>query len=307
MRQSAIALARRDRPLGTGYYQTLSSRGCPLHCTYCYNSAFSRTLGPRVFFRRRSVAHLIGELGEARDQYPFIASISLADDSFFSAGMPYIREFAQSYAEHISLPFRGLGIPNAVTREKLAVLTKAGLYHLSLGVESVSRKAAEIYRRPVSKDDILAAARAMAHFKGSLLPPAYGLIVDNPYETRQDYLETLDFLDRIPGPRDIRLGSLVFYPGTLLYARARADGLIGDEKKEIYRKPYHAKKGTYINFLFYLYAVRAPAGLIRILKKPFAFFLLDRKILTPLFTFIIRGSRIASLLARSLFKGIGLR
>jgi len=84
MQQSAIALARRDRPAGKGYYQTLSSRGCPLQCTYCYNSAVTRALGHKVFFRRRSVDHLIAELREAKEKFPFVTSISLADDSFFS-------------------------------------------------------------------------------------------------------------------------------------------------------------------------------------------------------------------------------
>jgi len=200
------------------------------------------------------------------------------------------------------ISFRGLGIPGAITEEKLDILVEAGLYHLSLGIESVSQTAAEVYKRPVSKEHILSASRAISSFKDKLQPPAYGLIVDNPYESRRDYLETLDFLDRIPGPKKICLGSLVFYPGTELYLKALADGRIRDVEKEIYRKPYHAKKGTYVNVLFYLYAINAPPRLIHLMKRPFMFFLLDRKILTPFHTLLIRGGRIASLLLRTLLQ-----
>ena len=54
-----------------------------------------------------------------------------------------------------------------------------------------------------------------------MLPPCYHIILDNPWEEPEDVMDTLKVLLQIPNPFWLKLSSLVFYPGTELYERAK--------------------------------------------------------------------------------------
>jgi hypothetical protein len=69
------------------------------------------------------------------------------------------------------------------------------------------------------------------------------------------------FVSEIPAPYELLLFSLTFYPGTELYEKARADGIITDDRKEVYQRYYGSRNcaRSYINRLFFLvqaYGVR---------------------------------------------------
>jgi len=51
--------------------------------------------------------------------------------------------------------------------------------------------------------------------------PVYEVIVDNPWETDQDLVDTLMFLSRLPPPYHLAVYSLTFFPDTELYQKAK--------------------------------------------------------------------------------------
>ena len=50
----------------------------------------------------------------------------------------------------------------------------------------------------------------------------------------------------------LTLYSLVFFPETELYKKAKKEGIIKDDLNDVYRKHYHGCKNTYLNRLFFL-------------------------------------------------------
>ena len=55
------------------------------------------------------------------------------------------------------------------------------------------------------------AAQAINKFKNSLAAIYYDVIIDNPYETSEDFAETIRLLLKFPKPRHFKLFSLTFY------------------------------------------------------------------------------------------------
>ena len=96
------------------------------------------------------------------------------------------------------------------------------------------------------------------------------VIIDAPWETHDDLLETVRLLARLPKPYGLAVSSLVFFPGTRLHDRAVAEGLLRDETAQVYRRPFYVPPHrTYAGFLLYLLSFRNfPAPWIRLLLQP---------------------------------------
>jgi len=249
-------------------YQTMASRGCPYHCTYCCNN-FLRQLYPRQkYVRFLKVETLISELKQITGSFPFLNVIVLSDDSFFSAPMTWLKEFAQAYQREIALPFRCLASPLAITEEKMALLTGVGLKGVQVGVQTGSHRTRRLYQREGSGAQVVKAARILARFIPPLEPPKYDIIIDNPYETQEDVQDTLRLLMDIPPPYQVQQFSLVFIPGTDLYTRAAHDGLIQDERRQIYRKQFHVAGNIYLKLLLGLTGSRCPGPVLKLLAHP---------------------------------------
>jgi hypothetical protein len=76
------------------------------------------------------------------------------------------------------------------------------------------------------------------------------MIVDNPYETEEDEMESIRAMASIRRPFTISLAHLSFFPGTLLTERAVADDIADPEA---YLSRYMVKiDKTYFNKLLYM-------------------------------------------------------
>ncbi len=248
-------------------YQTMTGRGCPHACTYCGNS-FTRDLykGQR-YVRYRSVENVMQELEQVTAQYPFIDFIWFSDDSFFGRDLPDMLHFASEYKRRIGLPFYLLGSPGTITEEKYAALVDAGLHCIQMGIEHGSVRIQKLMRRStMGNDKILESAEIIARYADRTAPPQYDVIYDLPYETVEDKVDTLRLIARLPKPFKLQVFSVIFYPGTSLHTLASRDGLISDERAEIYDKMYFEKNDNYLNTLLYLSrSGRFPARLLEAL------------------------------------------
>ena len=61
---------------------------------------------------------------------------------------------------------------------------------------------------------------------------------DLAYETLEDKLDTLRLIAQLPKPFRLRVFSVIYYPGTALHTLAVQDGLVVDERDEIYDRMF---------------------------------------------------------------------
>jgi radical SAM superfamily enzyme YgiQ (UPF0313 family) len=204
------------------------------------------------FLRKRSIENAIEELKIIKDRFPFIQTIQFFDDTFFSRPVSDIEKFSKLYKENIGLPFHAQCSPTTITERKLECLVDAGLIYVEMGIQTGSKRIKEMYNRKESNKKIIEAAMIINKYKDRLLVPDYHVILENPWETDNDVIDTLNLVLELPKPFCLKLSTLQFFPGTKLYYKAKEEGLFKDTKKEIYRYPFLAPQSTYCNFLVYL-------------------------------------------------------
>ena len=249
-------------------YRALMSRTCRNRCAYCGNSALGKLYGKQWRVRRRNVPHFIGELKQAIARFPEIQRIVIEDD-FFLDDDEAIREFCDAYKKEVGLPFVVAGMfPGIINEERIRLLVDAGMRRAGVGIQTGSKHVMQkIYHRPCTQEQILRVFGILGKFQDRF-KPTYQYIVDNPWETEEDQLETLRQLFLIPKPYILELFSLVLFPGTRLSERAIEEGLITDEHTQVYLKDYHSPKHSYITALCRLFQVQyVPHWVIRLLMS----------------------------------------
>src|ERR1019366_8478813 len=192
-----------------------------------------------------------------------------------------VREFAELYRRDVGLPLDCMVSPPRVADEKLRLMSAAGLWRISLGVESGSeRTKKEVFDRPIPNEKVLQASRTIQNYPS--VAPCYFFIIGNPYEEKEDLLDTLRLMARLAYPYYTNIYNLVFFPGSELFDRAVRDGIIAgaqDSGFELhfraglkYRKHAWKHKNLYLNGLLFLTegkVTRRRLGLLPRMMIPF--------------------------------------
>jgi anaerobic magnesium-protoporphyrin IX monomethyl ester cyclase len=157
-------------------------------------------------------------------------------------------------------------IPNYVRQDKLQVLTWGGMNRIRMGVQSGSQRILDFYQRPTPVEDVLAASKVCAKFAPKYqIPPAYDIIVDNPIETRQDVIDTLEMIYAFGRPLTLNIFSLKVIPNTNLELTLREAGVDIEEISSSYINI----PPRWANLVLYLLVVWKPPRWIfdRLLKR----------------------------------------
>jgi radical SAM superfamily enzyme YgiQ (UPF0313 family) len=212
-------------------YTTLWSIGCPFHCTYCGNTKFIANDAKYKRIRHPSARYMVDQVKDVRRRFPHLSQVSFHDDSFMAIPYPQLEEFAYLWKAELDIPFAVYGvIPNYVKQDKFELLTWAGMNRIRMGIQSGSEHILEFYKRPSPPAKIRAAGEVIGNFAPKYhLPPAYDLIVDNPIETRQDVVDTLELIYEMPRPYTLFIYSLKVIPNTELEKAMRERGIDLDE------------------------------------------------------------------------------
>jgi radical SAM superfamily enzyme YgiQ (UPF0313 family) len=236
-------------------YQTVWSIGCPLHCTYCGNTVFIANDPNYRKVRHSGVDHIIGEVQRARQIHPHIQTILFCDDSFMVIPLRELTEFATQWRERVGIPFCVFGvIPSSVQRKKIEILTWAGMNRVRMGIESGSERILNFYKRPTPVAQVERAANTLAEFRQYQMNPAYDIIVDNPIETRQDVIDTLELVYRLARPFTLYIFSLRIIPNTPLEKQMIEYGFDVEQISENYR----TVRPTFANVLLQILMVWRP-------------------------------------------------
>ncbi len=259
-----------------------SQRGCRLACTYCSNSLYHSLLKntPVKWYRYASVNRIKEELQSHLQQLPFINTVVLNDDDLLDRDISQLEAIA-AFLKSLNLDFTVNATPSHVTEEKIKILAQNGLKHVAMGIQSGSERILKhVYRRPVKNSQVINAANIVRKFYDYGVRADYGFILDNPYETDDDWLDSLRLLLALPKPRTITLYSLAFFPGTILTQKACEDGFIKSAEKDLDKMYHDDIKVSYQYFLFYINAqFNIPQWLNALLLSDF---IVKNKLTSPL-------------------------
>ena len=230
----------KERLAGYPYYipilYFLTSRGCPHQCSFCNNIRYITMFG-RNTMRFQSVDRIIDELEYTLKHLDFIEFLGIGDDDFFMRPKIFFEDFAKKYKKKVGLPFGIAVSANTYNREKIEILLDCGLKAIQMGVQSGSQRVLdEVYNRKikVSKTrDIL--HQIEPYQKTHSLDFLLDFIIDNPYETRDDIIQTYKYLLDLSLHVRINIFFLSFFPGTPIYDRALKDGIIEPFSEKTFR------------------------------------------------------------------------
>ena len=243
---------------------------------------------------------MINELAAIKEKFDYINYIWLSDDAFFARNVNSIKEFCEEYKKKVNLPFHCLGSPLTVTEEKLEYLVDAGLNSIQMGIETGSRHIQDVFnRKHMNNERVMQAIQAIMKYKDRITTIGYDFIMDVPYETDADRIETLRFISNIPKPYMLGIFSLILYPGTSLYDKVKDDNPSLDEEKDIYRKMYGKVEENYTNLLLLLCKNgRLPHIVLKMLINKYVVAVLDNPALKPVYRLLFPLARKAMYLVR---------
>jgi len=206
-------LVNREPYFDNTRYGTFVGRGCPKRCTYCSNSHMANYIYPKSWsrIRYRTNEHVKEELLAVKGKLKNVKSINFYDE-VFTPNLEHIRNLFSWYEKEIGLPFFCFFFPGTCDEEKCKILSKAGLRGVWLGVQSGSpRVRNEVFRRIYTNEQILNQTRI---FQDCGVSVRYDFILDNPFESFDESLESIFLMLELPQPFSVNLFSLKFFPNT---------------------------------------------------------------------------------------------
>jgi len=221
--------------------RVITTRGCPCTCSFCNNAVWLNTYkGKGQWVRHRSADNVIAEIRQAQMCFSTVEAVNIVDDLFFVRSEDAIEEFAVKYEQQVNLPLELDAFPNTLSETKLRSLSRVPIHLISMGIQSGSPDTLKnIYHRPTPLKKIVEGINLFADHK---IRAEYHYIVNNPFETDRNRIETMRFAaTHHRGPAVLRIFPLQLYPGTPLYARAREAGLVQERHDIAYRHTYTGK------------------------------------------------------------------
>ena len=253
------------RYTGLGY-NAIWTIGCPLHCSFCANTKFIEYDSNYRKLRHSSPQTMINEVKRVLSKHPHISTVSFYDDSFLSLPYAKLEEFCNLWKKEVNIPFVVVGIiPNYVREEKIAILVDAGMNRLRMGIQSGSENILEFYKRPTKLKRIKEATVIFNKYKKYMVAPAYDIIIDNPIETQEDTLATVDLIYEMPRPFTLNVYSLRVIPNTSMAKQLEDRGVDIPSITKYYGSGYHRTMAN--SLIFALTFWKIPKWLYKILRK----------------------------------------
>lgn len=213
-----------------GLASILTSRGCYAKCSFCNIQEFYNLAGFGGV-RVRSAKNVVDEIELIHQQYGIRKFLFIDDDmlgaDFYAAGRN-TQLAKEILTRGLDIDFELAGRANDVIRfeETLQALRQAGLSRVYVGIESGADSQLKRQRKGVRKHHNVAALDVL---KRRGLGLDMGFIPFDPWSTPEETVENFQFLDDMGVMEAANLNSaavtMIMYPGTALYERAKTEGL----------------------------------------------------------------------------------
>jgi radical SAM superfamily enzyme YgiQ (UPF0313 family) len=208
---------------------TMTSRGCPYRCTFCFNNFFAKIPGKGGgrYLRQRSVEHVMEELTEAKARWG-IRRVDFEDD-IFTTDKAWLRTFLGEYKREIDVPFQCLVHPRYIDDDMARWLKDAGCQHVQMGVQSADEEFKRKQLLRMEKDAHL--QRSLACLAAAGLDTKLDHILGLPGEPLSAQERAREIYAAYP-PRRIQTFWLTHLPGIELTKAAVASGDLSAEDYE---------------------------------------------------------------------------
>ena len=204
-------------------YFTMSSRGCPFRCTYCFNNFYSRLNGAQKgkYVRQRSAEHMLQELRHARRRYKL--KLVEFEDDIFTFDKKWLKNFLERYRQEIRIPFQCLSHPSFMDDDVVRWLSEAGCRFVQMGIQSADENFKNrMIKRYEKTGQIETVMKTMRKYHVELkVDHMFGL----PGEPLAAQESARDLYARIP-PYRIQTFWMNYFPGTEMTEQALAAGVL---------------------------------------------------------------------------------
>ncbi len=198
--------SQKKRMRGTETASLLSTHGCPYHCKFCHAGRDKYQVFP-IEHVARSALNLYKDYG--------VRSFHFLDD-LFATNVKRLRQFRRIVEEtfpELSFSSQVSGRANSFTREIADELVLLGVETVNFGIETASTRLLELLNKKQTVEDCY---RAMEVCRDTGLNCVVNLMFGFPIECEQDYMDTLEFVQKTQ-PDHIHPFFFTPYPGTELY------------------------------------------------------------------------------------------
>jgi radical SAM superfamily enzyme YgiQ (UPF0313 family) len=197
----------------------LTSRGCPMQCTFCSSSLM---WGKRVRFH--SAAYVL-EMLETAINRNGQRIISFKDDTF-TANKPRVLAICEGIRKrHLEFIWSCDTRADYLDDKLLYEMRRAGCIRISVGVESASDIILKNIKKRLSLDRLFDVTQSAKKFGIQI---RYYMMVGNRGETQETFQQSLDFINRAK-PNQFVFSQLHIYPGTEEFDIFEKQGLVSPE------------------------------------------------------------------------------
>jgi anaerobic magnesium-protoporphyrin IX monomethyl ester cyclase len=211
------------------YYLTMTSRGCPYNCSYCFNHFFKDLPDEKSnYIRRRSVKHVMEELTVAKEKYN-ISVIEFWDDIFIF-DKKWLKEFLETYRKEIAVPFKCYIHVNLFDEETAIWLKDAGCKWVDFGIQNINEEYRKKYlKRNETNVNIINSLKILKKHK---IVSFADYIVGLPGDTIEHYEEArLFFLENMPDI--IEPYWMSYHPQTEIIEKGFEHNILNNEKMDL--------------------------------------------------------------------------
>ena len=268
-----ISLAGKTNTLPVHHHQVpapntgvlLVSIGCPVNtCKFC---SISRMYEKNIELNKEefgdiskksglrkvsfySTDRIISTLKEHVKHRPGVNYILFNDNDFAALPPSQLTDFCGEYKKQINMPFYCQSSPHLTLsqgRKFLESLVDAGLDTYCMGVQTTAGINREVYDRTGSDKFIRKAINLVSEFvRDSGIYMALDFINGNPAESRQELIDTVNFIASIPLPWDLCIHNLTLSEDTDLYKELNTHS-----PKKYSKEHLEVEKSDYHNAQFY--------------------------------------------------------
>ncbi len=192
----------------------LTSRGCPLRCSFC-------TIAPhqgKRNYRRRDPKAICDEIAVLIEKYA--PDEIYFDDDTITINRKHLIAFCAEYeSRNFGLPFSCMG--NAtVDREALEAMASAGCRALKFGVESGDPDVLKAVPKDMSLEDV---SRTVRDCRALGIQTHANFLIGLPGENREKALRSIEYAIHL-NTHTVQFAIATPYPGTDFYERAKLEG-----------------------------------------------------------------------------------
>jgi radical SAM superfamily enzyme YgiQ (UPF0313 family) len=190
----------------------MGSRSCPYRCVFCHDGASGGN------YRRRSADHVAREMRTLVEQFGIRAFFLYDCTATLNPG--WIDELSQRILQlRLDIIWSCLSRVSDLEIDTLTRMRRAGCVRVAVGVESGSDRSLKKIRK---KTTVASSARFVASLKKVGITPHVYLMLGFPWETRDDFEATLEFVRRAK-PDVVEVSFVTPFKGTDLYSMVAGD------------------------------------------------------------------------------------